>query len=240
MGLKMKDIWQRAQDAELADWKTKQLGSERERWKNFLNEHPSLGRHSKVLEVGCGPDGIIFYIQGNLKVGLDPLMNSYSEMVQNRADVFYIVGVGENIPFKENSFSSIFCMNAIDHTSSPANVLKEIKKILDSTGSAFIHVYCYPKIDKLFFKLSYGFGYRDSADIFHPHKLSPSNVIELVKNAGFKIKVEEIKTFRPPIKPYLRTRKLLIHTILRTIDYILFPLSKKQLGLSIYLELKKS
>ncbi len=235
----MDEVWQRAQEAELSDWESKSQGSEKERWKTFLDEHPSLVNHSKALEIGCGPDGIIFYIQGELKVGFDPLMKSYSELIQMRGDIFYIAGVGESLPFKEGFFTSIFCMNALDHTSSPAMVLSEIKRILGHEGRAFIHLYSYPKLDKLFLKLSKGFGYKDSADVYHPHKLSPQDVIDLVRTAGFKIETEEVKTFRPPIKPFLRTRKLLIHTILRTLDYFLFPLSKKQLGLSVYLELKK-
>ena len=76
----MDTVWKKAQEAEVLDWKGRRIGSEKERWVSLLKKHPDFVKSNRILDIGSGPDGIVFYINGGLRVEVDPLMLSYIGM----------------------------------------------------------------------------------------------------------------------------------------------------------------
>jgi SAM-dependent methyltransferase len=229
----MEAQWRKAQEEEAKDWKDKEQGSEKERWVSLLRRYPELRDGEAVLDVGSGPDGLVFYINANTKVAADPLMVSYLETIKDKRGVELISSKGEELPFKDSSFSSVFCINALDHTIDPFSILKEIRRVMKQPGRGFIHVFCYNAIEKLFFRL----GYKDPNFYHHPHKLKPKDVINLVKRAGLNVTGVRIETVRPPVKHVLRQYPMF--TFLRSLSYLLFRLSKRQLGLVVELRVDK-
>ncbi len=230
--MKNKQVWRRAQRLELNSWRKERRESEKARWVEFLKKNPHLKGHETVLDVGSGPDGIIFYANGKRNVAVDPLMFSYLGFMPRRKGVHLVASIGENLPFKSNSFETVFCMNALDHTVSPESVLGEIRRVLKPGGTAVMHVYCYTAVDKFFFR----FGYKDPNFFHHPHKMLPADVICFVGKSGMKMKRVEINNSRPPIRHFIRRRENLLLTLLRTSSYILYPLSKKMFGTSVVIE----
>jgi ubiquinone/menaquinone biosynthesis C-methylase UbiE len=100
---------------------------------------PSL----KLLEVGTG---LISPLEtyGDLKAevtAVDPLMNQYNEIHPlGGRPVNYIQASGEELPFENESFDAVSCLNVIDHTPYPHKMLEEIIRVLKPGGKFFFEV----------------------------------------------------------------------------------------------------
>lgn len=91
-----------------------------------------------VLDVGCGFQ-MPSYLKRNplitLGIGIDPLVREKSDIV----NIELMKSVGENMPFKDESFDCISFMTSFDHVIDPDTVLKETYRLLKKTGIA---VFC--------------------------------------------------------------------------------------------------
>lgn len=79
-------------------------------------------KNEKVLDVGCGT---AFY--SNLfknYTGIDP---SKEMLEQSKANVIH--GLGEDLPFKDNSFDTIISVSAIHNFKDPIKGINEIKRV---------------------------------------------------------------------------------------------------------------
>lgn len=94
-----------------------------------------------VLDVGCA-DGvfsnIIFRkVQPKKFIGLDVVKTSIDwakkHWVKNKKMKF-IVGDAHNLPFPNNSFDAVFCLEALEHVANPLKVFKEFKRVMKKGG----------------------------------------------------------------------------------------------------------
>lgn len=95
----------------------------------------------RVLEVGCGAHGLIFFFGARDCVGVDPLAGHYAELFpqwQNRART--MVASGEDLPFPDASFDIVLCDNVVDHALSPRRILEEIARVLAPGGLFYFSV----------------------------------------------------------------------------------------------------
>jgi SAM-dependent methyltransferase len=96
---------------------------------------------ARVLEVGCGAHGLIFYFGTSDGVGVDPLADHYAELFpvwQSRART--IAAGGEKLPFADASFDVVLCDNVVDHAESPRTILEEIARVLRPGGTLYFEV----------------------------------------------------------------------------------------------------
>jgi ubiquinone/menaquinone biosynthesis C-methylase UbiE len=94
---------------------------------------------STVLDLGCGRGGVVELIWKDVKLaaGLDPDTLSLSE---HRATAMPVVrGVGQNLPFADESFDLIVCLWVLEHLSQPLSTLREVRRVLHP-GGHFIFV----------------------------------------------------------------------------------------------------
>ncbi len=87
--------------------------------------------NARVLEVGSGAHGLIFFFEGAERVGVDPLADHYRELFpawQGRART--IAAGGEQLPFADGSFDIILCDNVVDHAERPRRIIEEIARVL--------------------------------------------------------------------------------------------------------------
>src|SRR5437660_8037563 len=78
---------------------------------------------ARVLEVGSGAHGLIFFFGARYGVGVDPLAHSYAALFpvwQRKA--LTIAAFGEALPFADNSFDIVLCDNVVNHAESPAGI----------------------------------------------------------------------------------------------------------------------
>ncbi|MGA7119468.1 MAG: methyltransferase domain-containing protein [Polyangiaceae bacterium] len=97
--------------------------------------------HARVLEVGSGAHGLIFFLGLDDAIGVDPLADLYPSLFpewQRRAKT--LRAYGEALPFGDASFDLVLSDNVIDHAESPSAVLSEIVRVLRPGGTLYFTV----------------------------------------------------------------------------------------------------
>jgi SAM-dependent methyltransferase len=95
---------------------------------------------TRVLEVGSGAHGVVFFMGLRGCVGVDPLASFYRELFPWQRDAATIEARGEALPFETASFDVVICDNVVDHAESPAQILAEIARVLRPGGALFFSV----------------------------------------------------------------------------------------------------
>ena len=136
--------------AELDSWickdeETRKRKSEREfaRYPKMIKE---MGldlidtSNKSILEIGCGPIGLISLLDGSIKIGLDPLADKYNKYYPNLLDDINMrIGYGEDIPLADDWMDLIVIPNSLDHCIEPEFVIKECKRVLRPSGWLAVH-----------------------------------------------------------------------------------------------------
>lgn len=106
-----------------------------------LEAFQSIKTDARVVEVGSGAHGLIFYFGAEHRVGVDPLAVSYGSLFpgwQARAQT--IAAAGELLPFANDSFDVVLCDNVVDHAESPRKIVGELVRILTPGGLLYFTV----------------------------------------------------------------------------------------------------
>lgn len=190
--------WSRAQSREREywekKWKKRKAQNIEGKLENYWLRHIYFAKkfitfksHYKILDIGCGADGIINYVNIGERWGFDPLIDCYLSNFSMPIDINWKKGMAENLPFDNESFDIIFTTNALDHTADPQICLKEMNRCLKTNGHVYLTVNCYLKYVMILkkFKEKIGFG-----DICHPHSFTKKNVRDLLTSMEFEIIVE--------------------------------------------------
>lgn len=100
-----------------------------------------LPESARVLEVGSGAHGLIFYFGARRGIGLDPLAAHYATLFpawQSRVPT--IAAGGEALPFADDSFDVVLCDNVVDHAERPARIVSEMARVLAPNGLLYFTV----------------------------------------------------------------------------------------------------
>jgi ubiquinone/menaquinone biosynthesis C-methylase UbiE len=95
----------------------------------------------RVLEVGSGAHGLIFYFDAEEKVGVDPLADHYRKLFpawQERATT--LTAYGERLPFDDDSFDVLISDNVVDHAENPRKIVEEMTRVLIPGGMLYFTV----------------------------------------------------------------------------------------------------
>lgn len=106
-----------------------------------LEQVQPIPADARVLEVGSGAHGLIFYFDAQTRVGVDPLADHYADLFpawQGRAKT--IAAGGERLPFEDASFDVVLCDNVVDHATSPRVIVEEIARVLAPGGLLYFTV----------------------------------------------------------------------------------------------------
>lgn len=106
-----------------------------------IEEVRPIAENARVLEVGCGAHGLIFYFGAKDGVGVDPLADHYASLFpawQGRATI--IAAGGEQLPLEDASFDIVLCDNVVDHAESPSRIMSEIARVLKPGGLLYFTV----------------------------------------------------------------------------------------------------
>lgn len=96
---------------------------------------------ARVLEVGSGAHGLIFFFGGAECVGVDPLAVEYASLFpawQRR--VRTVAAYGESLPFADASFDVVLSDNVVDHAERPARIVSELARVLRPGGLLYFTV----------------------------------------------------------------------------------------------------
>ena len=96
---------------------------------------------ARVLEVGSGAHGLIFFFDAAERVGVDPLADHYRELFpawQGHAPT--IAAFGEALPFEDSSFDVVLSDNVVDHAENPRRIVEEMVRVLKPGGMLYFTV----------------------------------------------------------------------------------------------------
>ncbi|HEX7957479.1 MAG TPA: class I SAM-dependent methyltransferase [Pyrinomonadaceae bacterium] len=96
---------------------------------------------ARVLEVGSGAHGLVFFFGTTRGVGVDPLACDYAALFpawQGRAPT--IAAAGERLPFADATFDVVLCDNVVDHAEAPREIARELSRVLAPGGLLYFTV----------------------------------------------------------------------------------------------------
>jgi SAM-dependent methyltransferase len=113
--------------------------------RTWLEQAGTIPVRARLLEVGSGSTGLIFYFDNfdswGLRVGVDPLAVDYAHLFPNIQRRAMTCGAsGESLPFSTASFDVVLCDNVIDHAAKPADILRELGRVLKPNGLLYFSV----------------------------------------------------------------------------------------------------
>ncbi|HEX6042044.1 class I SAM-dependent methyltransferase [Longimicrobium sp.] len=101
----------------------------------------AIAADARVLEVGSGAHGLVFFFGTSRGVGIDPLAAHYRSLFpawQGRVPTF--AAAGEALPFADGAFDVVLCDNVIDHAEVPERVVEELARVLAPGGLLYFTV----------------------------------------------------------------------------------------------------
>jgi SAM-dependent methyltransferase len=181
--------WEKAQSAEKAhsSHHAQVKGYERTFSRYDIGREDLLG--SDILAVGAGT-GIIHSIDLDCTtVAVDPLTNAFREALEN-SSAHLITGVGETLPFKNDSFDIILSRNVLDHTIDPMAVIQEVNRLLRQDGTFILDVNVFKLPKPIREQLS-------TIDTPHPHHFSPGQIVDMVESGDFCLEYLGVEKMDP-------------------------------------------
>lgn len=109
--------------------------------RSLLEAVRPLASEDRVLEVGSGAHGLIFFLGLPHAVGCDPLAREYARLFpawQTAATT--IAARGETLPFADATFHVVLCDNVVDHAEDPLAIAGELVRVLRPGGVLFFTV----------------------------------------------------------------------------------------------------
>jgi SAM-dependent methyltransferase len=93
-----------------------------------------IAAQSSILDLGCGRGGVVelFWRDVRLAAGLDP---DASSLIDHRTQGMPVLrGVGEHLPFVDESFDLIVSVWVLEHLKRPLDVMREVRRVLRPAG----------------------------------------------------------------------------------------------------------
>jgi ubiquinone/menaquinone biosynthesis C-methylase UbiE len=160
-----------------------------------------------ILDVGCHGGTFTKKILDKLKskeiYGVD-ISHRAIDLVRKRMPYGHFeVADAASLPFKDNFFEAVFCLEVLEHVDNPTQVLSEIKRVLKKGGYA---IFLVPSDNKLF-KLVWFLWtlYYPVWKHAHVQSFSGSVLENYILNTGFKI--EKVKNFNLGMLKLIVARK---------------------------------
>lgn len=108
------------------------------RYREALNLTKTVKANSNVLDVGCDGGNFTRSLMkyGNV-VGLD-LSHSFISYAHNaHSDLPFLVGDGQRLPFRDESFDLVTCLEVLEHVLNPNSLASEVHRVLTPRGDFY-------------------------------------------------------------------------------------------------------
>lgn len=163
-------------------------------WNDTLIEETANLFSSAVLDFGCGNGILLKDLTQKFKyaVGLDASLDMVKDIRSEYGpNINIMVGDGENLPVRAESFDIVMCRGTLHHLSSLTQGLKEIKRCLKRNG---VLIFSEPSNDSIVVRaarfIMYKFSRKFDEDDIAFHE---KEVTEIVEKEGFRI--EKVRRF---------------------------------------------
>ena len=188
--------WKAAQNHELEWWSSlkdrlespetrdRKREAAEEIWREIVSIPSTIGLR-RVLEVGTGGDGWVNFLPPPYRVGLEPLL---LDMKRRGVGIFdpsvrFVSGVGERLPFRDDSFDVVFSYNVLDHMADPERGLDELRRVLRKDGIMHFLVDTY-SLAFLLYRRFY------KPDPYHPNTFTLRRIRRMLDSRGFRVVID--------------------------------------------------
>ncbi len=109
----------------------------------FFDRYIPQWQGLKVLDVGCGGGFSCEFMakKGTITYGIDSsakcIETAQRHSCKNGLDINYKVGVAESLPYQDNTFDVVICVDVLEHVSDYRQVVSEIYRVLKPGGIFF-------------------------------------------------------------------------------------------------------
>jgi len=150
---------------------------------------------ARVLEVGCGPVGVVGFFPAAERVAIDPLEPYYASnptltALRNPA-VEYRQGPAETLPCESGHYDLAIIENCIDHVRDVRAAMRELKRALSAAGTLYLTVNCRTRWGFLMHRVLS----RLRVDAGHPHTFTPPRAESLLRTTGFEPLRVEVESY---------------------------------------------
>jgi len=148
-----------------------------------------IGSNCLILDIGSG-SGMIskFASEKNIVVPFDISKKCISNSLKLNPSLFGVVGDAMEIPFKDNSFDTIICVELIEHLQNPDKCMNEIHRVLKDNGNLIMTTPNYrsfwPLLEFLWDEFGRGRNYRFQ----HISKFNIDSIKNTLTKYNFRIK----------------------------------------------------
>lgn len=151
-------------------------------------------RPTKILDVGCASGHItekIAKLFPNSQVfGLDAYEQAVKLGKKLHQGIYLKVGDVHKLPFRDETFDLITCIETLEHLENPEKALLEIKRVLKKNGKVLVG----QDTNNWLFRLVWFFWTKGKGKVWagsHINPLTTKLLENLIKKVGFKIKLQE-------------------------------------------------
>ena len=114
--------------------------------RSLLEKFHHVRADARILEVGSGAHGLIFFFGAQRGIGVDPLAHHYVTLFpawQRRVPT--VSAYGEALPFPDNSFDVVLSDDVVDYAEDPAAIIAEMARVMAPSGTLYFSVnICHP------------------------------------------------------------------------------------------------
>lgn len=162
----------------------------------YINRSIADIENKVVIEVGCGPAGVIPYLNNAMAIGVDPLIDEYKKIWNLSNDkVKYICNEIETFE-TDIQADVVICWNTLDHVSNIEITTKKLFDILKPDGELWFMVNLEDRSSS--WKIV-----KENADSAHPYRVNDTSVSKLLEKHGFhwkeKVLIKDCLNNRHPI-----------------------------------------
>lgn len=186
----MEKRWLEAQAHEKGFWE--KTWNEKVNANNYLKAHleifekfARIEKKDRVLEIGGGPMPLLKLVRAE-RYSLDPLMNFFRKNFELPKGIKHIDGKAENLPFKDNFFDKIICINVLDHVHEPVKIIEEMNRVLKKGDRVYIAINCHLSPFKIYKDIKERLGVGEK---HHPYSFSINEIKKMLNQANFKIEL---------------------------------------------------
>lgn len=178
----------------------KKIGVKRENIKNsraFIAAK-YLDRGERVLDIGCGEGAIAGLVKDRYKeiCGVDISEKALVEAEKKGMRVKKVNLNHEALPYPENFFNAVVCLDVIEHILEPFGLIEEMRRVLKTRGTLILMTPNFRKLKNILILTLKGKFPKTSNDIIgwdggHIHYFTFKDIKYILEKHDFKITTHE-------------------------------------------------
>ena len=145
----------------------------------------------RILDLGCGEGGFSLYIKKFKKIFGAEIALEVAQIARQKSMILSLMDINGLLPYRDNIFDAISCLEVVEHLFDPVCVLKEIYRILKPNGQLVLTTPNIRYFRNLYRLIIKGEFPHTSTETFawdggHLHYFTRKDLYNLLREAGFE------------------------------------------------------